>query len=69
MVYFPRCISRIITGRKEFGDLRREDIAKRVKPFVLRRLKEDVLKELPDKIEHLQSSELLPIKRDYMLLI
>ncbi|PDZ61219.1 helicase SNF [Bacillus cereus] len=55
-VVFPE----LLPGRKEFGDLRREDIAKRVKPFVLRRLKQDVLQELPDKIEHLQSSELLP---------
>ena len=55
-VVFPE----LLPGRKEFGDLRREDIAKRVKPFVLRRLKEDVLQESPDKIEHLQSSELLP---------
>ncbi|PFJ09653.1 helicase SNF [Bacillus cereus] len=55
-VVFPE----LLPGRKEFGDLRREDIAKRVKPFVLRRLKEDVLNELPDKIEHVQSSELLP---------
>ncbi|MDM5461957.1 SNF2 helicase associated domain-containing protein [Bacillus cereus] len=55
-VVFPE----LLPGRKEFGDLRREDIAKRVKPFVLRRLKEDVLQELPEKIEHLQSSELLP---------
>ncbi|KFM98497.1 helicase SNF [Bacillus clarus] len=55
-VVFPE----LLPGRKEFSDLRREDIAKRVKPFVLRRLKEDVLHELPEKIEHLQSSELLP---------
>ncbi|MED3324299.1 SNF2 helicase associated domain-containing protein [Bacillus thuringiensis] len=55
-VIFPE----LLPGRKEFGDLRREDIAKRVKPFVLRRLKGDVLNELPEKIEHLQSSELLP---------
>ncbi|MED4650268.1 SNF2 helicase associated domain-containing protein [Bacillus pseudomycoides] len=55
-VVFPE----LLPGRKEFGDLRRENIAKRVKPFVLRRLKEEVLKELPEKIEHLQSSELLP---------
>ncbi|MGE0993110.1 DEAD/DEAH box helicase, partial [Bacillus sp. GMa5/2] len=54
-VIFPE----LLPGRKEFGDLRREDIAKRVKPFVLRRLKGDVLNELPEKIEHLQSSELL----------
>ncbi|HDR8193042.1 SNF2 helicase associated domain-containing protein [Bacillus thuringiensis] len=55
-VVFPE----LLPGRKKFGDLRREDIAKRVKPFVLRRLKGDVLNELPEKIEHLQSSELLP---------
>ncbi|MFB5566578.1 SNF2 helicase associated domain-containing protein [Bacillus cereus] len=55
-VVFPE----LLPGRKEFGDLRREDIAKRVKPFVLRRLKGDVLNELPEKKEHLQSSELLP---------
>ncbi|MEN1935229.1 SNF2 helicase associated domain-containing protein [Paenibacillus sp. 102] len=55
-VVFPE----LLPGRKEFGDLKRENIAKRVKPFILRRLKEDVLKELPEKIEHLQSSELLP---------
>ncbi|WP_026591707.1 DEAD/DEAH box helicase [Bacillus sp. UNC437CL72CviS29] len=55
-VVFPE----LLPGKKEFGDLKRENIAKRVKPFVLRRLKEDVLKELPEKIEHLQSSELLP---------
>ena len=59
MVYLP-CRLPLLPGRKEFGDLRREDIAKRVKPFVLRRLKGDVLNELPEKIEHLQSSELLP---------
>ncbi|WP_459501361.1 SNF2 helicase associated domain-containing protein [Bacillus sp. C1] len=55
-VVFPE----LLPGKKEFGDLRRENIAKRVKPFVLRRLKEDVLQELPEKIEYLQSSELLP---------
>lgn len=59
-VVFPE----LLPGRKEFGDLRREDIAKRVKPFVLRRLKGDVLNELPEKIEHLQSSELLPDRKE-----
>lgn len=64
-VVFPE----LLPGRKEFGDLRRENIAKRVKPFVLRRLKEEVLKELPEKIEHLQSSELLPDQKSFMQLI
>ena len=35
----------------------REAVAKRIRPFLLRRLKIDVLKELPDKIESLQASE------------
>lgn len=55
-VIFPE----LLPEKREFMDLQREQIAKRVKPFILRRLKKDVLKELPDKIEHLQTSELLP---------
>jgi hypothetical protein len=46
-------------GRKAFNDLSSEQVARKVKPFLLRRLKKDVLKELPDKIETLQTSELL----------
>ncbi|UVI27768.1 DEAD/DEAH box helicase [Paenibacillus spongiae] len=45
---------------KGFHDLSREAVARRIRPFLLRRLKSDVLKELPDKIETLQASELLP---------
>jgi superfamily II DNA or RNA helicase len=47
-------------NKKIFHDLSRETVAKRARPFLLRRLKKDVLKELPDKIETVQSSELLP---------
>ncbi|WP_246188110.1 DEAD/DEAH box helicase [Paenibacillus tengchongensis] len=50
----------LFPGKKEFHDLPRETVAKRAKPFLLRRLKSDVLKELPDKIETVQASELLP---------
>jgi len=50
----------LFPGQKAFHDLPRETIAKRARPFLLRRLKSDVLKELPDKIESLQASELLP---------
>jgi len=46
--------------RKAFGELTREQVAMRIRPFLLRRMKTDVLKELPDKIETLQTSELLP---------
>ncbi|QSF44146.1 DEAD/DEAH box helicase [Paenibacillus tianjinensis] len=50
----------LFPGKKAFHDLPRETVAKRSRPFLLRRLKSDVLKELPDKIESLQASELLP---------
>ncbi|MGZ9584189.1 DEAD/DEAH box helicase [Paenibacillus marinisediminis] len=50
----------LFPGRREFNDLPREMVAKRVRPFLLRRLKTEVLKELPEKIESVQASELLP---------
>jgi len=57
---YDTVIPGLLPGRREFGELSRETIARRVRPFMLRRLKRDVLKELPDKIESLQASELLP---------
>lgn len=45
-------------NHKAFSQMKPEGIARRVRPFILRRLKQDVLKELPDKIETLQTSEL-----------
>ena len=53
-VVFPKLLPR----RTAFNELTRENVAKRVRPFILRRLKKDVLKELPDKIEKVQLSEL-----------
>jgi SNF2 family DNA or RNA helicase len=53
-VVFPS----LLPGRKAFNELRRESVAGRVSPFILRRLKKDVLEELPEKIESIQSSEL-----------
>ncbi len=55
-VVFPE----LFQERSAFNDLAREQVAKRIRPFLLRRLKSDVLKELPEKIETLQASELLP---------
>lgn len=48
----------LFSGRKSFRDIPREQLARMVSPFILRRLKEDVLEELPDKIETVQRSEL-----------
>ncbi|UUZ91869.1 hypothetical protein LJK87_41270 [Paenibacillus sp. P25] len=50
----------LFPGRKAFNELSRETVAKRARPFLLRRLKTDVLKEPPEKIETLQASEPLP---------
>jgi len=45
-------------SRKAFAEMPRDKVARIVRPFILRRLKGDVLKELPDKIESVQPSEL-----------
>ncbi|MCM3785058.1 DEAD/DEAH box helicase [Neobacillus mesonae] len=55
-VVFPE----LFQGRKAFNDLTRDAVARRIRPFLLRRVKTDVLEELPEKIESLQTSELLP---------
>lgn len=43
---------------RAFRELPKEKIVEQTRPFILRRLKEDVLKELPDKIETTYISEL-----------
>lgn len=55
-VVFPE----LFQGLKEFSNLPRKTIARRIRPFLLRRLKKDVLAELPEKVEWLESVELLP---------
>ncbi|TJY44406.1 helicase SNF [Cohnella pontilimi] len=57
---FDAVFPELFWSRKRFMDLPQEQVAKRVRPFLLRRLKSDVLKELPDKIETVHTSELLP---------
>jgi SNF2 family DNA or RNA helicase len=55
-VVFPE----LFQGLKEYSNLSRKKIARRIRPFLLRRVKEDVLSELPEKIESMESVELLP---------
>ena len=52
------CFPELLPGRRAFSELSRENIAKRVRPFILRRMKQDVLKELPKKTETMLYSEL-----------
>lgn len=53
-VVFPE----LLPNRRLFSEMRRDSIKKRVRPFILRRLKTDVLTELPDKVETIHYSEL-----------
>ncbi|MED3564027.1 DEAD/DEAH box helicase, partial [Bacillus xiapuensis] len=55
-VVFPE----LFPNRKAFHDLQREEVTKRVRPFILRRVKKDVLGELPEKIESMHASDMLP---------
>ncbi|MHC0038267.1 DEAD/DEAH box helicase [Pseudoneobacillus sp. C159] len=55
-VVFPE----LFQGLQEFSHLTRKQISRRIRPFLLRRLKEDVLNELPEKMEFVDSAELLP---------
>ncbi|MBW7474695.1 DEAD/DEAH box helicase [Paenibacillus oenotherae] len=57
---FDAVFPALFPSRKDFNELSREVVAKRIRPFLLRRLKTDVLEELPEKIEMLQVSQLLP---------
>ncbi|MFY9260977.1 MAG: DEAD/DEAH box helicase [Gallionella sp.] len=49
---------------KQGNVLRRELLAKRIKPFILRRRKEDVARELPEKTVIVRSVELADAQRD-----
>ncbi|XXM71102.1 SNF2 helicase associated domain-containing protein [Lysinibacillus sphaericus] len=55
-VVFPQ----LFLGLKDYSQLTNKTISRRIKPFMLRRMKEDVLHELPQKIETRKTVELLP---------
>ncbi|MBW5446711.1 helicase SNF [Cohnella sp. CFH 77786] len=64
---FDAVFPELFWNRKRFSELSPEQVAKKIRPFLLRRLKSDVLKELPDKIETVQASELLPDQKKLYL--
>lgn len=55
---FDAIFPELFSGKKAFNQLSREQVARKVRPFILRRLKSEVLRELPEKIETVQTSEL-----------
>ncbi|MBY9078091.1 DEAD/DEAH box helicase [Paenibacillus sp. HN-1] len=50
----------LFPDRRAFSEIKREEVSRRARPFLLRRMKRDVLQELPEKIDSMQISELLP---------
>ncbi len=50
---------------KEDNKTALENLLKHIKPFILRRLKSQVIKELPEKVETYTVSELEPLQRTY----
>ncbi|WP_042461298.1 DEAD/DEAH box helicase [Neobacillus dielmonensis] len=53
--------------QKQFRQLEPAKVAKMIRPFLLRRVKKDVLKELPDKIETVNYSELTKQQKELYL--
>ncbi len=60
---FHAIFPELLGSQDVFSRMTPEAVAKRVRPFLLRRLKKDVLKELPDKIETVETSELTTAQR------
>ncbi|WP_156290125.1 DEAD/DEAH box helicase [Oceanobacillus salinisoli] len=54
----------LMPNQRTFKQLSNEKISMITKPFILRRLKKDVLKELPEKIESVHVSELTKDQKD-----
>lgn len=57
---FDAIFPELFQSKQLFQELHPQQVARMVKPFILRRMKRDVLTELPDKIETLQTTELYP---------
>ncbi len=59
-VVFPE----LFMGLREYSELTPKAISRRIRPFLLRRMKEDVLAELPKKMESMETTELLPEQKE-----
>jgi superfamily II DNA or RNA helicase len=55
---FDAILPGFFQNQSSFRSLSQDKIARMVRPFILRRVKQDVLKELPDKIETVHQSDL-----------
>lgn len=59
-VVFPE----LFLGFKEYSNLTRKQIARRIRPFLLRRMKEEVLSNIPGKMELMETVELFPEQKN-----
>ncbi len=57
----------LMPSLRKFKQLTNEKISSLTRPFILRRLKQDVLKELPEKIESVSLSELTTEQKELYL--
>ncbi|MFD1706017.1 SNF2 helicase associated domain-containing protein [Siminovitchia sediminis] len=64
---FQAIMPGLFPGLKEFKKMKPEKISRLIKPFILRRLKSDVLKELPEKIETTHITELSKEQKELYL--
>lgn len=64
---FQAVLPGFMPNQRAFKQMSNEKIATLTKPFILRRLKKDVLKELPDKIESVSVSELTSEQKELYL--
>lgn len=64
---FDAILPGFFQNQSVFKKMEPERISKMVRPFVLRRMKEEVLKELPDKIETVHTSELTKKQKELYL--
>ncbi|MEK3875899.1 DEAD/DEAH box helicase [Paenibacillus sp. FSL M7-0420] len=64
---FSTVFPALFTGRLTFKELPAGRIASIVSPFILRRLKKEVLEELPDRIDTVQHTELLDEQKQVYL--
>ncbi|WP_160112583.1 DEAD/DEAH box helicase [Salicibibacter kimchii] len=55
---FHTLLPGILGTKKAFKAMQNEEVSKRVRPFILRRMKKDVLTELPEKDEQVQYTNL-----------
>ncbi len=55
---FRAIFPELVGNHKKFSQQTIDQVRKQVRPFILRRLKQDVLKDLPEKIESVETTEL-----------